>query len=300
MQLVRTSRNFPYATVDRGCVATIGAFDGLHLGHRYLLDLVLAKASERKLPSVVMSFEPTPKEYFLGRQAPGRLTSFRDKFETLKEMGIDIFFCPRFDEAMSNIAADTFIRTLMIHTINVRHLVVGDDFRFAKNREGSLEQLHRAGEPLQFGVEHVPSIVVEGERVSSTVIRAALGDGDLERAKRLMGKSYRISGKIMCRVLPVGDHENETLLVNSQHRRSPINGIFTVKVTGIGNTAIDTVACVGTCGPGGEKETVVVVRYPGQARDPAGRRVGIEFIDRISAECHYDSVGALARNLCRL
>ena len=297
MQLVRSDRSFPFTRVARGCVATIGAFDGLHLGHRYLLDRTLAEASDRELPSVVMSFEPTPKEYFLGRQAPGRLTSFREKFETLKDMGFDIFFCPRFDQSMSKISADTFIRTLLVHAMSVRHLIVGDDFRFARNRQGTLEHLQRVGGPLLFSVEHVPSIVVEGERVSSTAIRAALGGGDLERATRLIGKPYRMSGKVMRKVLPGGDRENGIALVSSRHRRSPIRGMFAVKVTGIGNTVIDTIACVGTCGPDGSEEPVVLLRYPGQIEDPVGNRVGIEFLDRISAQCNDESVDELAAYL---
>src|SRR5690606_13572737 len=130
MYLARTARNFPFGRVAAGSVATIGAYDGLHLGHKKLLETVLDEAGEQGLPSVVMSFEPTPREFFSAASPPARLMRFREKFEALARSGVNIFYCPRFDERMRNMAADTFIRQLLIHAMNVRHLVIGDDFCF--------------------------------------------------------------------------------------------------------------------------------------------------------------------------
>ena len=135
MHLARTSRNFPFKKVAAGSVATIGAYDGLHLGHQQLLQRVLDESQKRGLPAVVMSFEPMPQEFFSAASPPARLMRFREKFEALADFGIDIFFCPRFDDAMKSIASDTFIRQILVHTLNVRQLVVGDDFRFAAGRQ---------------------------------------------------------------------------------------------------------------------------------------------------------------------
>ena len=193
MLLSRNAYHFPFDIVADGSVATIGAYDGLHLGHQALLDKVIATAKSKSLPSVVMSFEPTPREFFQAEKPPARLMRFREKFEALAESGIDIFFCPRFDTSMKNIAADTFIRKILIHSLNIQHLVVGDDFRFATRRSGNFDLLCRAGTNLGFTVEQVSSILQNDERASSTAIREALWTGDLIRAKALLGRDYRMS-----------------------------------------------------------------------------------------------------------
>ena len=146
MYLARTTSGFPFDRVANGSVATIGAYDGLHLGHQMLLDAVQAEAKNLNVPSIVMSFEPTPKEHMSASSPPARLMRFREKFEALQESGIDIFFCPRFDDDMKNIAADTFIRQILAHVMNIRHLVIGDDFRFAAARQGTIDHLQRAAQ----------------------------------------------------------------------------------------------------------------------------------------------------------
>ncbi len=150
MYLSRRPNNIPFDLVRNGSVATIGAYDGLHLGHQKLLDTVLEKARADGLPSVVMSFEPIPKEHFSSSRPLARLMRFREKFEALADYGIDLFYCPRFDEQMKNIAADTFIRQLLIQSLNIRHLVICDVFRFAKGRVGVIEQLSRAVMAMEF------------------------------------------------------------------------------------------------------------------------------------------------------
>ena len=179
-----------------------------------------------------MSFEPTPKEFFAQERPPARLMRFREKFEALAEFGVDVFYCPRFNEAMKNISADTFIRRILIHSLNINHLVIGDDFRFAQDRAGHLQTLQRAGLALGFSVEEMPSVIVGDERVSSTVIRDALWEGDLEHARRLLGKDYRMSGKVI-----EGNRMGRTLgyptaNVNLNRLQSAVMGIFAVRVSG--------------------------------------------------------------------
>ena len=166
MYLSRQHFSFPFERVADGSVVTIGSFDGLHLGHRALLDKVFAAAERHGLPSVVMSFEPTPREFFQVDRPPARLMRFREKFEALAEAGVDLFFCPRFNEAMKNIAADTFVRQILVHALNVRHLAIGDDFRFAQDREGHLDMLRRAGDALGFTVEQIGSVEIDGDSTS--------------------------------------------------------------------------------------------------------------------------------------
>ena len=162
MRLVRHLDDLPFDVLAAGSVVTIGAYDGLHLGHEQLLKRVLKEARSSRRLAVVMSFEPTPKEFFSAECPPARLMRFREKYEALKQAGIDIFYCPRFDEQVKNIDSATFIRQILMHTLNMSHLVTGDDFHFARNREGNLEQLRRVSSALEFSIQQVASVVVGG------------------------------------------------------------------------------------------------------------------------------------------
>ena len=299
MQLVRTSRSFPFSRVADGSIVTIGAFDGLHLGHQRLLEHVLTDARRRNLPSVVMSFEPTPKEFFAADRPPARLMRFREKYDALKQAGIDIFYCPRFDERMKNIEAATFIRQLLVHTLNLSHLVVGDDFRFARNREGNLEQLRRVSRALEFSIQQVPSVVVDGERVSSTVIREALWNGEMDRAARLLGRPYRMSGKIV-----PGRHLGRelgypTANVNLQRRQSAVMGIFAVKVHGVGDSPLNAVASVGTRPTFAEIKPLLEVHIFDFDEDIYGKYIHVDFIARLRSEIKFDSADALVEQMHR-
>ena len=187
MRLVRHPSDLPFDRLERGSVVTIGAFDGVHLGHQRLLERARQSASDADLATVVMSFEPTPKEFFQAASPPARLMRFREKFDALSSLGIDLFFCPRFSAAMRDISAADFIRRLLVHGLNARRVIIGDDFRFARRREGGPEELERAGRALGFDVEQVPSVFVADERVSSTAIptgcraRSCAGSGSAER-----------------------------------------------------------------------------------------------------------------------
>jgi riboflavin kinase/FMN adenylyltransferase len=174
---VRHVQDLPYPDLDAGSVVTIGAYDGLHLGHQQLLERVIHVAEDKRLTAVVMSFEPTPKEFFGGSSPPARLMRFREKFESLEAHGIDLFYCPRFAAPMRDISAADFVRRILVHGLNARYLVVGDDFHFARRREGTIEHLNALAGVLDYDVEQVSSVVVNGIRVSSTAIR----DADRER-----------------------------------------------------------------------------------------------------------------------
>jgi riboflavin kinase/FMN adenylyltransferase len=297
VQLVRTARNFPFQRVARGSVATIGAYDGLHLGHRKLLETVLETARASALPSIVMSFEPTPREFFSAASPPARLMRFREKFEALAEAGVDIFFCPRFDDRMRVIAADTFIRQLLIHAMNVKCLVIGDDFRFACNRSGTVGHLQRAGKSLGFEVRQEPSVIFDGERVSSTAIRKALWEGELQLASRLLGRHYSMSGRVIA-----GDglgHElgYPTANVNLRRRQSPVMGIFAARVRGLGSKPLDAVASVGTRPTFGGTKPLLEVHIFDFDADVYGEYIQVDFIARIRSEEKFESARALVKQM---
>jgi len=297
MRLVRHINDLPYQRLAAGSVVTIGAFDGIHLGHRQLLRRVVDTARERGLPSVAMSFEPTPKEFFLRDSPPARLMRFREKYEALAERDIEIFFCPRFDASMRDISAASFIRQILVHGLNTRHLVVGDDFRFARRREGSLDDLVRVGPTLNLDVEQVPSVVVDGIRVSSTAIREALANGELDRATALLGRPYRMSGRIV-RGRRVGRTLGyPTANVDLRRRQSAVMGIFAVRVQGLPEGPVDGVASVGTRPTFDLAKPILEVHLFEFDRDIYGEYIHVDFIEHLRNEEKFESIDDLVAQM---
>ena len=297
MRLVRHLSDIPHRRLARGSVVTIGSYDGLHPGHRQLLDRVIAAAEARKVPSVVMSFEPTPKEFFSADAPPARLMRFREKFDALRDYGVDVFYCPRFSETMRSIAADAFIRRILVHGLNARHIVVGDDFHFARRREGSVAELLQVAPALKFTVEQVPSVIVDGIRVSSTAIREALAAGNVARATALLGKPYRMSGRIM-RGRRVGRELGyATANVDLRRRQSAVMGIYAVRVQGLPEGPVDGVASVGTRPTFDLTKPLLEVHLFDFDRDIYGEYIHVDFIEHLRDEEKFDTVDALVAQM---
>jgi riboflavin kinase/FMN adenylyltransferase len=299
VRLIRTAAGFPFARVERGSVATIGSYDGLHLGHRKLLDTVLGLAKNADLPSIIMSFEPTPGEFFAAGRPPARLMRFREKFDALATAGVDVFFCPRFDAQMRGMAPDAFIRRLLIHAMNIRHLVIGDDFRFAERRQGTVDQLRRAGRALGFEVHQQPSVILDGERVSSTAIREVLWRGEVGRATRLLGRHYGMSGKVVR-----GDNLGRklgfpTANVDLRRRQSPVMGIFAARVRGLGEAPLNAVASVGTRPTFGGTKPLLEVHIFDFDEQIYGRYIHVDFIARLRNEEKFEDEQALIEQMHR-
>lgn len=299
MRLVRHLGDLPYPDLDAGSVVTIGAYDGLHLGHQQLLERVVHVAGDKDLTTVVMSFEPTPKEFFGGTSPPARLMRFREKFDSLEARGINLFYCPRFAAPMRDIAAADFIRRILVHGLNARYLVVGDDFHFARRREGSIDHLNAVAGVLGYDVEQVPSVVVNGVRVSSTAIRDALGRGDMQTATKLLGRPYRMSGKIV-----KGDRVGRTLgyptaNVDLRRRQSAVMGIFAVRVHGLEGGPHDAVASVGSRPTFAGTKPILEVHLFDFDEDIYGRHVSIEFVHKLRDEQRFESLETLKAQIAR-
>ena len=299
MLLVRHVTDLPFEALAAGSIVTIGAYDGLHLGHAELLDRVKVKAEATGLPSVVMSFEPMPKEFFSAVSPPARLMRFREKFEALAAHGVDIFFCPRFDAHMRQISADDFLRRILIHGLGTRHIVLGDDFRFARQREGTLEHLQRASRALEFSIEQVPSVAVEGVRVSSTAIRELLWKGDMDRAAALLGRPYRMSGKVVSGESLGRSLGYPTANVDLRRRQSAVMGIFAVRVHGLAGGPRDAVASVGDRPTFGGTKPILEVHIFDFDEDIYGRYIHVDFIARLRGQEKYDRVEDLVAQMHR-
>ena len=228
MEIIRGLHNIRER--HQGCASTIGTFDGVHLGHKQLLATTRARASEFNTRSLLVTFEPQPREYFRGTRVPARLTRFREKMALFEQEGIDQVLCIPFNEDTRSIQAQTVVDEFFVRMLAVRQLVVGDDFRFGSNAEGNFEMLQTAGEKHGFGVDQIPTLELDGQRVSSTLIREALADGDFALAGKLLGHSYFMMGSVV-RGRQIGKTLGvPTANIRLQRYRSAIEGIFAVTV----------------------------------------------------------------------
>ena len=273
-------------------VVAIGVFDGLHIGHEEILLQTKRRAAELGCRSTVFSFEPMPSEFFSPSNPPPRLTRFRERFERLETLGLDELFCPRFAR-VRDLSTMGFIEQVLVGALDVAHIVVGDDFRFAAGRAGTLADLSAAGARHGFGLTTVPAVFLDGERVSSTAIRRALKAGDLARARAMLGRPYSMSGRVV-RGLGLGRKLGfPTANVHLKRRQTPIDGIFAARVTGLDGRAFDGVASVGTRPTVGGGEPLLEVFIFDFDRDLYGRHITVHFIERLREERNFPSLELL-------
>ncbi len=292
MQLIRGIHNFQGQGTSP-CVLTIGNFDGVHLGHQRILARVKEKAREQQWASSVMLFEPQPMEWFKPEQAPARIMSLRDKLTVLRQHNIERVFCARFNKSFQSLSAGDFVRRVLVEGLNVRHLVVGDDFRFGSGREGDFAYLQQAGAAYGFTVEDTPTYLHKGERVSSTRIRRALAQGDLETAEALLGHPYFISGRVHH-----GDKIGRTLNAPTanlvlRHTKVPISGVYAVTVTGAGLKEHAAVASVGTRPTVDGKELRLEVHLLNFEGDLYGQHLTVTMKHFLRPELKFDGLDAL-------
>ncbi|RUO45047.1 bifunctional riboflavin kinase/FAD synthetase [Idiomarina aquatica] len=229
MELIRGTHNL--RAEHRGCVLTIGNFDGVHLGHQAVLRQVRAKAEALGVPSAVMTFEPQPQELFQPEQAPARLTNWREKYLALRDQDVDRHIVIEFNKKFASQPAREFIEKTLVEKLGVKFLVVGDDFRFGYKREGDFSLLQQAGKELGFEVVDTRSYRQQQQRVSSTAIRKALEEGDFKNAEAMLGRPYQMQGKV------VHGRKNgrtigfPTANIPLKRLKSPLHGVFAVTVT---------------------------------------------------------------------
>ncbi len=250
------------------------------------------------MPAMVMSFEPLPREYFAKEQPPARLTRFRERYDILAALGIDAMYCPKFNEKLRSMSAEQFVEEILVDGLSARHVVVGDDFRFAADGAGNIDFLRIAGDSLGFGVTEVPTVNQGTERVSSTAIRAALADGELNKATRMLGRPYSMCGRVI-----YGNQLGRTLgyptaNIPVRRLRSPVQGIFAVRVGGLGDKMLDGVASVGTrpTVAGGGKTLLEVFIFD-FSRDIYGEFINVEFVSRLRDELKFPDLETLTEQM---
>lgn len=285
----------------RGCVATIGSFDGVHRGHRAILQQLQAQAVALGLPSVVMVFEPQPQEFFAGKNAPARLMRLRDKVRAISACGVDRVLCLQFNLHLRQLSANAFIEQILVDGLGVKSLVVGDDFRFGCDRTGDFALLVAAGQRHGFSVHDTCTVEDGGERISSTRIRQALEAERFDEAERLLGHPYTMRGRVV-----YGQQLGRTIGVPTanvrvRRYRSPLNGVFAVKLQRVGHDAwLPGVANVGVRPTvGGETRPVLEVHVLNFDENLYGREVEVQFCKKLRDEQKFPSFDALKEQIYR-
>lgn len=295
MELIRGLHNLRPA--HHGCVATIGNFDGVHLGHQAVIGQLAEKADALCLPAVVITFEPQPREYFAPDTSPPRLTRLREKLEALRRYAVRRVLSLTFNRTLATMPADEFIRRILVDGLGVKYLVVGDDFRFGRDRAGTFENLQAAGERYGFKVAHMHTFSVDGERVSSTRIRHALERGDMEAAARLLGRDFRLSGRVAHGAKLGRQLGFPTANIFLHRNTAPLRGIFVVEVYGLEQEPLAGVASIGTRPTVDGSQTLLEVFLFNFERDIYGQHIQVSFLHRLRDEEKFDSLDALKNQI---
>jgi riboflavin kinase/FMN adenylyltransferase len=295
MELIRGLHNL--RSRHRGCVATIGNFDGVHLGHQAVIGQLAEKGAALGLPTTVIIFEPQPLEFFQPQHAPARLSRLREKLQALRRYSIDRVLCIRFDRRFADMEAEEFIQRVLVDGLDVRYLVVGDDFRFGHARRGDFAMLQQAGEIHGFQAVHMHTFRLGEGRVSSTRVRDALAQGDLALAERLLGRPYRMSGRVAH-----GDKIGRTLgiptaNIHLHRQRSPLQGIFVVDVYGLEQEPLAGAASIGTRPTVDGTRTLLEIHLLDFDGHIYGRYLQIDFLHRIRDEEKYDTMDELKQRI---
>lgn len=277
----------------RGCVLTIGNFDGVHRGHQALLQRLLAVSRQLNLPTQVITFEPQPNEYFQRTIKNARLMRLREKIKALDEVGVDRLLVGYFDEVFAQVSAEEFVLDYLVGRLGVKHIIVGDDFRFGYRRQGDINLLIELGRQHGFTAETMPTFELDGERVSSSLIRTILESGDLNRAEQLLGHRYSLSGRVAHGDKIGREMGFPTANIHLHRLITPVHGIFAVRVFGIGATPIDGAANVGSRPTVGGNKIILEVHLFDFNQDIYGQHVRVEFIKKLRDEEKFSTVEAM-------
>ena len=294
MRIVRNRP--PTGPLSTGSAVTIGNFDGVHRGHRALIERCREHAGGRRDVAVV-TFEPLPIAHFRPHEAPARLSSPAGRLRQLDHAGADIAWVLRFDEALARVAPEAFAEQVLAESLVARTVVVGEDFRFGHRRAGDVATLRRLGEALGFDVDTVEAVCVDGQRVSSTRIREALAAGDMTRAEALLGRPFTMSGRVRRGDGRGRDFGYPTANLPVRQHPCPVHGVFAVRARVEGGPWRDGVASVGTRPTVGGRDWVLEVHLFGVDENLYGRRMQVAFVEKLRDEHRFDDVETMVRQM---
>jgi riboflavin kinase/FMN adenylyltransferase len=279
------------------CVVTVGNYDGVHLGHRQMIGVVKARAAEMRCAAAVVVFEPSSKEFIDPQRAPPRLTRWREKYLALAALGVDRLVTLRFDARMRAMSPPEFVQELLVTRLGARHMVVGDDFRYGCGASGTIESLKTEGAAHGFGVEQIAPYLQGGVRVSSTAVRDRLARGEFAAAARLLGRPYRMSGRVVHGQALGRGLGFPTANLRLGRRKPPLWGVAAVRVYGVGPQPMPGVASLGTRPTVNGSEPLLEAHLFDFAGDLYGRSIEIEFVAKLRDEVRFESLDAMVRQM---
>lgn len=294
MELIRGLHNI--RAEHFGCVLTIGKFDGVHLGHRAVLENLITQARSLQLPSMVMVFEPQPEEVFHPASAPARLSVLRDKYEQLESLGVDRLLVINFNTQFAASSAESFVEDLLVAQLGIRFLVVGDDFRFGHSRKGDFDMLVMEGEKCGFEVVSTQSFRMRDCRISSTAIRHAIEQADFDNATAMLGRTFQLSGRV------IHGHKRgrtigfPTANLRLSMTRCPLQGVYAVKVS-IAGEYFDGVANVGYKPTVSGEQRLLEVHIFEFNESLYGERISVYPIAKIRDEQTFDTFDDLKQQI---
>lgn len=289
MQLIRDN---PGKQLLQSSVVTIGNFDGLHLGHQALIRRC-KKLSEGNRPIAVVSFEPLPQAWFKPDAAPARLMSVRQKLEYLANDAVDLTWLMRFNQPLAAMGAEDFIHLVLVDTLAAKHVVVGEDFRYGAGRQGDIDSLRQAGGKLGFELSLVPMLDVDGQRASSSSIRQCLAAGDLKRANHLLGRPFRMLGRVI-RGRQLGRKLGyPTANIRLAAMPSPLMGVFAIRARWGDRGWHDGVANLGTRPAVGGEGLLLEAHLFDFEGDLYGHRLEVEFVKKLRNEANFEDIDDL-------
>lgn len=280
-------------------VATIGNFDGVHLGHQKIIKEVVRRSSERQQKSTLVCFEPLPREYFLGDQAPARLTPLRDKYLLLKALGINQLLVLDFNKKMAGMPATDFVQQVLVDGLQIKRLKVGDDFKFGLNREGNFDLLEQMGIKHDFKVLNTNTLRDNDDRISSTLIRQALEQDDLERVSELLGRPFSMGGIVIHGEKRGRQLGFPTANVSIARRVSPVRGVYAVEVEGINDHNMYAVANIGTRPTVGGTGFLIEAHIFDFDGDLYGQRINVILKHKIRDEKKFDGLDELVAQIAQ-
>ena len=297
MQFIRGLINLKIQ--PKSCVATIGNFDGVHLGHQAIIAQLVEQAKRLKLPAYVIVFEPHPKEFFLAENCPARLTCLREKYQQLKTLGVDCLVVLPFNSSMRQMRADDFVTQILIGKLKVKHLVVGDDFHFGRDRQGNFQLLEAMAENY-YTVEPTTSVMVEQQRVSSTLIRELLFKNKLDEVQALLGRRFSMTGKVGYGKQIGRQIGFATANVAVKRRKMPVKGVYLAKCYwqkgGIAHSAWGAANC-GTKPTVDGKNQSLEVHLMGVSPDLYGVELQVVFYQWVRAEKSFADLDELKQQI---
>lgn len=291
MELVRGLHNL--RPRHHGCVLTVGSYDGFHRGHQAVLAKLREVAAAFDLPSTLLTFEPMPREFFDPGNAPARLADFREKVEDAAGLGLERLVCARFDRRFAAMPPEAFVRELLVDGLGVRYLLVGEDFRFGRERAGDVSLLRRLGDVLGFETASLPAVLEGGERISSTRVRRALAAGEPERAARLLGRPYRIGGRVRPGAMLGRTLGIPTANLRVTRKPAPRFGVYAVEAVLEDGRVLPAAANLGVRPTVNGRGCLLEVHLLDYAGDLYGRRLEVRFRHFLRPEKRFHDTGAL-------